>query len=116
MQDFKKLKVWQKGQDLCSAIDPYLPRIAAIRPSLANQIVKAAESIPANIAEGCGRETRADFKRFVTMAIGSSSELENHFIRAVRSGVLTQSEVDPLVARTIEIRKMLHGLRKSLGG
>ncbi|HET9424138.1 MAG TPA: four helix bundle protein [Gemmatimonadaceae bacterium] len=116
MQDFRKLKVWQKSQALCTRLDRFEKRIALEKPSLADQIDRAAGSIPANISEGCGRETRPDFRRFLTMAIGSASELENHLLRAVNARMITQSESVPLIESTIEIRKMLHGLRKSLGG
>jgi four helix bundle protein len=114
MQDFRKLIVWQKARELARQIDAELPRIAAAKPALATQMERAAESIGANIAEGCGRESKADFRRFLTMAIGSTTELENHLIRAHDKGFLSAERYAALVEATIEVRKMLHGLRKSL--
>jgi four helix bundle protein len=114
MQDFRKLFVWQKAHALTVRLDEYLPRIASKKPGLADQLGRAADSIPANIAEGCRRETKTDFRRFLSMAIGSISELETHLIRAHAAGLLDTQDFLSLVGATVEIRKMLHGLRKSL--
>jgi four helix bundle protein len=107
--------VWQKARELGLQLDTVLPKIAAKRPWLAEQIERAAESIAANICVGCGRESKADFRRFLTMAIGSTTELENHLIRAHDKGLLSTDAYHALTAATVEVRKMLHGLRKSLG-
>jgi four helix bundle protein len=115
MQDFRKLVVWQKARELGLRIDAVVPQIAAKKPRLADQIERAVESIAANISEGCGRESKADFRRFLTMGIGSTTELENHLIRAHDTGLLTTEQYHALIAATVEVRKMLHGLRKSLG-
>jgi len=114
MQDFRKLIVWQKAQALSTRLDPVVDRIAATRPSLADQIDRCANSISANIAEGCGRETKADKKRFFTMGIGSSTEIESHFIRARNAGLIAPAECESFTADSTEIRKMLHALRKRL--
>src|SRR5882672_1201164 len=114
MRDFRKLFVWQKAHALTIRLDTVLPAVAKKKPRLADQLERAAESIPANIAEGCGRESKADYRRFLTMAIGSTTELENHLIRAHDTGLLATRDYNELLAATIEIRKMLHGLRKSL--
>ena len=113
-QSFRDVVVWQKAHALTVRLDEYLPRIAEKKPRLADQIGRAADSIPANIAEGCGRETKADFRRLLSMAVGSTTELENHLIRAHAAGLLDTQDFHSLVSATIEIRKMLHGLRKSL--
>jgi four helix bundle protein len=114
MQDFRKLVVWQKARELGLQLDGVLAQIAATKPALAAQLERAAESIAANIAEGCGRQSKADFRRFLTMAIGSTTELENHLIRAHDTGLLTTERYNSLIAATVEVRKMIHGLRKAL--
>jgi hypothetical protein len=76
LKDFRKQKVWQKAHDL--ALEVY--RITQAFPKtelfgLTSQSRRAGVSIPANIAEGCGRDTDADFARFLQIAMGSASEL-----------------------------------------
>jgi four helix bundle protein len=114
MQDFRKLLVWHKAHDLSIRMEAYLPRIAEKKPRLADQLERAVESIPANISEGCGRESKSDFRRFLTMAIGSTTEMENHLIRAHDLGLVDTVDYNSLIEATVEVRKMLHGLRKSL--
>jgi four helix bundle protein len=111
MQDFRKLLVWHKAQTLCTRLDPIVERIAKRKPGLADQIDRSANSIPANIAEGCGRETKADKRKFLTTSISSSMELESHFVRATNANLVTSAECESLTADSTEIRKMLHGLR-----
>jgi four helix bundle protein len=114
MQDFRKLIAWQRASALEDRLDPIVQRIGKQRPALADQISRAAASITANIAEGCGRESKADFRRFLTQSIGSSTELESHLIRALRFSLITQAEHDSLVADVVLVRKPTHGLRKRL--
>ena len=83
MKDFRKQKVWGKAHDL--ALKVY--RVTEAFPKtelfgLTSQIRRAGVSIPANIAEGCGRDTDADFARFLQIAMGSASELEYHLLLA----------------------------------
>jgi four helix bundle protein len=114
MQDFRKLIVWHKAQALCTRLDPIVERIARRKPGLADQIDRCANSIAANIAEACGRETKADKRKFLTISIGSSTELESHFARATSANLLATPECDSLTGDSTEVRKMLHGLRKAL--
>ena len=77
MQDFRNLRVWKHGHQL--TLDVYkitgnLPRNEQY--GLTSQIRRSAASIPANIAEGCGRYGNAELKRFLQIAMGSASELE----------------------------------------
>jgi four helix bundle protein len=70
--------------------------------------------IAANVAEGCGRETKADFRRFLTIAIGSATETENHLIRAWQLKLISEAEFERLSADCAEVRRIIFGLRKSL--
>ena len=114
MRDFRKLIAWQKATALETRLEPFIQRIARTRPSLADQIDRAVSSISANIAEGCGRFTIPDLKRFLSQAVGSTSEVENHLLKAQRLNLITAEEADSLITDTIEIRKIIHGLRNSL--
>lgn len=79
MRDFKKLNVWQKAHAL--TVHVYKATYDFPREELyglTSQIRRASVSIPANIAEGCGRGSEADFCHFLQIAFGSASELEYH--------------------------------------
>ena len=114
MQDFRQLKVWHKSRQLAIDIQPAIGVIEKRKPRLADQLERAIESIGANIAEACGRETRADKKKFLTTSISSTTESEHHLIRAHDHGLLTTHNLDRFTSQLIEIRKMLHSLRNKL--
>ncbi len=83
MQDFKKLRVWQLSREFVS--DIY--KITANFPnhelhSMVNQLRRASYSIPSNIAEGCGKESQKEFKRYLNIAQGSIKEIECFLILA----------------------------------
>jgi four helix bundle protein len=109
----RDLEVWNKAMDL--AVSAHL--IARSLPkheqfALASQIRRAAGSIPANIAEGCGRGTTRDLIRFIDIARGSLQELDSHLELALRldyvlSTVDIQSQID-------EVRRMMNGLKAAL--
>lgn len=92
MRDYKKYKVWELGHQVTLAIY----KISQKFPKgeiygITNQMRRAAYSIPPNIAEGCGRESDAEFKRFLVIAQGSSSELEYFAILARDLGYIDES-------------------------
>lgn len=70
----------------------------------------------AAIAEGRGRSTDKDFAHYLSIAIGSSSELENHLQRVFDLGLSSSREYEEMTRDTVEVRKMLIGLRKRLLG
>jgi four helix bundle protein len=83
MRDFKQLKIWERSHKL--TLDLY--RVTAGFPKveqygLTNQIRRACASIPANIAEGCGHQSEAEFARYLQLAMSSASELDYHLILA----------------------------------
>jgi four helix bundle protein len=114
MSDFRKLLVWQKAHVLSLETATFARLFARKRRGLANQITRAADAIPSHIAEGRGSSTDVDFARYVTMAIKEANELESHLQRAVDSNLCPRSEHAALTAATVEVRKMLVGLRKRL--
>jgi four helix bundle protein len=83
LRDFRELKVWRKAHELTLGVY----RVTAVFPKeelfgLTRQIRRSCESIPANIAEGCGQRRGPDFARFLQIAMGSASELEYHLLPA----------------------------------
>ena len=111
MTDFKKLHVWQKAHALAVSVDRASKRIRGSQyASLRNQLFRAATSIPANIAEGRRQSSEKEFRRFLRIALNSSSELEYHLILARDIRVIPESEFVSLVTQTIIVRKMLYAL------
>lgn len=116
MQDFRNLKAWQKAHRL--ALDVYLlsaPLVSRREFNLRNQMVRAAISVPANIAEGCGRTGDREFRRFCRIALGSGSELEYHLLLARDLGLMGGPAYEPLAAQVAEVKRMLSGLIRNLG-
>ena len=108
MEDFKDLRVWAKAHELTLLIygrTRTFPKEEAY--GLTSQIRRAASSVGANIAEGRGRRSDGEMKRFLQIARGSASELECHLILAKDLGFLTADEFIDLEARTLEVQRML---------
>src|SRR5262245_27691690 len=115
MQDFHKLRVWHEANRLEIAIKRVTNAFPkASSGSLRNQMVRAAESIADNIAEGCGAATNAEFARYLDMAIKSSSELENQIERAHGYGLMRDRDRQRLASDVCDVRKMTWGLRKKV--
>ena len=115
MQDYRKLKVWQKAHRLAIdtfAISTYLksPDAWALR----DQILRAAISIPSNIAEGSGRGSNPDFKRFLWHSLGSCNELEYDLLLARDLRFLQGTLQSRLVTQPKRSGRMLTGLVQSL--
>ena len=81
---------------------------------LTSQIRRAAASIPANIAEGQGRNSTKEFLNHLSIARGSLLELETHLLLSQRVGLLTQETLNRLLTLADEVSRMLSGLRRAL--
>ncbi len=111
MKDFRKLNVWQKAYQLTLDVYKATKRFPKEELyGLTSQIRRSAASIPANIAEGCGRNGDAEFGRFLHIAMGSASELEFHLLLARDLDLLDESEQGSLSTQTIEVKRMLSAL------
>jgi four helix bundle protein len=115
MQDFRSLQVWGKGHQLTLAVY----RVTATFPKdelygLTSQIRRASASIPANIAEGCGRSGKAELGRFLQVSMGSASELEYHLLLAHDLGYLQDADYRQIEAQAVEVKRMLSSLIVSL--
>ena len=115
MEDFKKLKVWNKAHELTLAIyttTGAFPKEE--RYGLTSQLRRAAASIGANLAEGCGRRSDQEMKRFVQIARGSASELEYHILLARDLKFFAIEDFEKLEPKVLEIQRMLTSLTQSL--
>ena len=111
MQDFRNLAVWQKAHRLTLAVyraSRSFPKEEMF--GLTSQLRRAASAIGANIAEGCGRGSDADFGRFLTIAMGSACEVENHLVLAHDLELLSRPEHDSLLEMNVEVKRMLSAL------
>jgi four helix bundle protein len=115
MGDYQELMVWRKAHGLTLAVyqatNPF-PREELY--GLTSQLRRAAASIPANLAEGCGRNGDTEFARFCAIALGSANELEYHLLLAHDLKLLKTALYKDLASRTTELKRMLASLRRSL--
>ncbi len=74
---------------------------------LTSQLRRAAASIPTNIAEGLGRDGKAELKQFLNISIGSACEVEYLLLLAKDLGYLTEASHEPLNRQILEVKKML---------
>ncbi|MBL9210333.1 MAG: four helix bundle protein [Opitutaceae bacterium] len=115
MFNFEKLGVWQKSVVLAELVYSQTKSFPVDeRFGLTNQMRRAAVSISSNLAEGCSRHSKADFRRFVEMATGSTFELVAQARIARQQNFLEIAEHDRLYEAALEIVRMLTGLRHSL--
>ena len=108
MRDFRSLQVWEKSHQLTLEIytaTKGFPREEQF--GLTGQLRRACASIPANIAEGCGREGKAELARFLTIAMGSASEVEYHLLLARDLEYLAMDDYKRLSGEIVEVKKML---------
>jgi len=115
MKDFRDLKVWQKSHQL--VIKVYKATSTFPKEEiygLTSQIRRSCISITANIAEGCGRGSDADFARFLQMAVGSASELEYYILLCRDIDLLNPSDYECLYSRLNDVKRMLISLIQKL--
>ncbi|MGH9477817.1 MAG: four helix bundle protein [Terriglobales bacterium] len=111
MKDFRRLTTWQKSYRV--ALEVYRATAAfpvSARFGLTSQMRRAAVSAPSNIAEGCGRSGDGEMARYLSLAMGSASELECQLLLAHDLGMLADGGFESLQAAITELRRMLNGL------
>ena len=115
MKDFRTLKVWEKAHTLTLAIYNATEKFPKHELyALTNQIQRAAVSVPTNIAEGCGKDSDAELKRYFVIAMGSSSELEYLLLLARDLKYLPEDSHQILNRDLIEVRRMLNAFIQKL--
>ena len=115
VQSYRDLRVWQDGMTLaetCYRLTQSFPKEELY--GMTSQIRRSAVSIPANIAEGCGRENRGEFIQFLRIAQGSPKELETHLLLALRVGFVNSAAVEPVLMQCEKQGKQLRALIRSL--
>src|SRR5487761_1178011 len=115
ISSYRDLTVWQKGMDLaeaCYRLTASFPREEVF--GMTSQIRRAAVSVPANIAEGWGRDGKGEFVQFLRIAQGSLKELETHLLLTERVGLATAQSTRPILDTAEELGKMLRMLYRSI--
>ena len=111
MTNYRELLVWQKAMDAAEEVYrlvKLLPREEQFE--LSSQLRRAAVSIPSNIAEGQARNSTKEFVNFLSIARGSTAELETQLMLCVRLNYLQQTQIDPVFNLCDEISRMLTSL------
>ena len=117
MQDFRNLDVWKRSHDLTLAVYRATKSFPDDeRFGLTSQLRRGSSSIAANLAEGCGRGSDADFGRFVQNAMGSASEVEYEFLLAKDLNYLSTDLYTSLNDEVTGIKRMLTSLLRRIRG
>ena len=114
-RDYRDLEVWRLAMDLAEAVYRLVrgfPKTEEYR--MTSQLVRAAISVPANIAEGNARASRKDYTRFISIARGSLAETETLLMLARRVSLRGEEDIDPVLGLADRVGRMLNGLHRSL--
>jgi four helix bundle protein len=115
INSYRDLRVWQDAMTLaecCYRLTRRFPREELF--GLTSQIRRAAGSIPANIAEGHGRENTGSFVQHLRISQGSLKEIETHLLLADRVGIMPEQGLQPVLAQCESLGKMIRALIRSL--
>lgn len=115
MRDFKKIIAWQKAHALSRMTHGIADqsRLAAA-PGLRAQLLESVRSVPANIAEGSGARTAAEFARYLDIALKSARETENHLLEAASLGCIARAETNQLLADLEEVKAVLYSFTRAV--
>ena len=115
LRTYKEFIVWQRAMDLATEVyrlTKLLPKFETY--GLADQMRRAAVSIPSNIAEGQGRNSAREFINFLGIARGSQNELETQLLLCVKLNYFKQEDITLALNFCIEVSKMLNALIKKI--
>ncbi|RDY61207.1 four helix bundle protein [Flagellimonas nanhaiensis] len=115
MHKVDDLKIWQKSIELTKAIYLLVSELPKDEQyGLISQMKRCSISIPSNIAEGAGRNSQKEFKHFLSIANGSTYELQTQLILSMELNLIKKERVQTLIELCVEIQKMNYSLQKSL--
>jgi four helix bundle protein len=115
MRDFHSLVVWQKSHVVTLEVYRRTKQfLDDDRFGLVSQLRRAATSVPANLAEGCGRGGKPEFARFAQIAMGSAAEVEYHVILAKDLRYISEDEFASLTESVQEVKRMLASLLRTV--
>lgn len=115
IRGFKDLIIWQKGMDIAEK-SYFLTKNFSREEvyGMMQQIRRCAASISANISEGYGRRSKADYARFLNIAQGSCNELQTHLILSERVGLCKKQQIEEIINLLQEETRMISALVNKL--
>ena len=115
MRDFRKLIAWQKAHALAIGVH-VVSSEADFRstPGLRSQWLRAVDSVPANVAEGAGKPSEAEFARYLDIALGSVREVDNHLMLAAALGCIDDRVGAKALADADEVKRILYSLGRAV--
>ena len=114
-KSYTELIVWQKAMEAAEEVYLLVKKLPKEELfALSDQMRRAAISIPSNIAEGQSRGSKKEFVRFLSIALGSKSELETQLLLSVKIGYLSNSDIERAIGLLAETGKLLTSLIHSL--
>ena len=108
IESYRDLRVWKESMDLaeaCYRLTVDFPKDE--KYGLTSQLRRACASVPANIAEGYGRDSKGSYAQFLKVAQGSLKELETHLLLAGRLGLVGVEATNPVLASCDSVGRML---------
>ena len=115
MGDYRSLRVWREAHEVALQVYHLTRNFpASERFGLVSQMRRSAASVPANLAEGCGRDSDAEIARFARIALGSASELEYHLLLAHDLEFVETAGYREVTRRVAQVKRMLARLAATL--
>jgi len=115
VQDYRNLLIWQRAHNVTLHVYKLTKHFPDDeRFGLINQLRRASVSIPSNIAEGCGRDSDAELRRFVLIAMGSANEVEYQVFLAYELGYVSDKVYQQNAEQLAELKRMMNGFIRKL--
>ena len=115
VRDYRDLIARQKSIGLVKSVYALTRKFPKTETySLADQVQRAAISVPSNIAEGQSRQHGAEFRQFLYIALGSTAEVDTQIVIAEQLGYITKAEHDAIYQQLCEVRRLIRGLVTSI--
>lgn len=106
MHNFRQLQIWKEGMELSKSIYLILDKFPVSEKfGLISQISRSAISVPSNIAEGSSRSSNKEFSHFLSIALGSSFELETQLLLSVELNFIKNTELAVALKEIIQLQK-----------
>lgn len=115
MHKIEDLKIWRKSILLTKSVYGLLNELSSDEKyGLKSQVKRSSVSIASNIAEGAGRNSNKEFKHFLSIANGSTYELQTQLILLIELNLIRKEKIQPVIEACIEIQKMNYSFQQKL--